>query len=148
MPDSGHWTLFLFKGLALVPTMARTEAGLYMGIEPVEVVDARDHAAVQQALMRAISRGNPSVPTPSRANFPKNPLLKYTKLKSDSSFDKLTKSWNLSKRDGAYFIVPYRLRQDSGKEEDVERGEAIPAEEPLEVVVRRLVRRALESDER
>ena len=145
MTDSGHWLLFLFKGQALVPTMARTEAGFYMGIEPIEMVDVRDHDAVEQALMRAISRGNPSVPTPSRANFPRNPLLKYAKVKSDSSFDKLTKTWQLSKRDGAYFIIPHRSRKDRGKEEDVERGEAIPADKPLESVVRRLVCRALES---
>jgi hypothetical protein len=147
MADSGHWTLILFKGQALVPTMARTAAGFYIGIEPVETVDARNRTAVEQALMRAIGRGNPSVPTPSRTDFPKNPLLKYVKLKSDSSFDKLSRSWKLSKHDGAYLIVPYRLRRDTGKEEDVEHGEAIPASAPLEEVVRRLVRRALESED-
>jgi hypothetical protein len=97
MLEDGHWVIFVFKEQVFVPTMARTKAGFYMGIEPVEVVDARDHAAVEQALMRAISRGNPSIPTPVRATFPKNPLLKYAKLKSDSSFDKQTKSWQLSK---------------------------------------------------
>ena len=145
MLENGHWVIFIFKEQVFVPTMARTKAGFYMGIEPVEVVDVRDHAAVEQALMRAISRGNPSIPTPVRATFPKNPLLKYAKVKSDSSFDKQTKSWQLSKRDGAYFIVPYRLRKDRGKEEDTERGEAMPDDLPLETVVRSLVGRALGS---
>jgi hypothetical protein len=145
MLEDGFWLIFVFKEQVFVPTMARTEAGFYIGIEPVEVVDVRDHGAVEQALMRAISRGNPSVPTPSRANFPKNPLLKYAKVKSDSSFDKVTESWKLSKREGAYFIVPYRLRTDTGTEEDVERGEAMPADLPLDAVVRRLISRALES---
>jgi hypothetical protein len=139
MLEDGFWLIFVFKEQVFVPTMARTEAGFYIGIEPVEVVDLRDHAAVEQALMRAISRGNPSVPTPPRANFPKNPLLKYAKVKSDSSFDKVAKSWKLSKRDGAYLIVPYRPRKDRGQEEDTERGEAMPADLPLDAVVRRLI---------
>jgi hypothetical protein len=62
-----------------------------------------------------------------------------------SSFNKVAKSWKLAKREGAYLIVPYRPRKDTGQEEDTERGEAIPAEVPLETVVRRLIGRALES---
>ena len=146
MTETGFWLLILRKGQAFVPTMARTEAGFYMGVEPVEVVEARNHAAVEQAMVRAVSRGNPSVPTPTRANFPESSLLKHAKVRSLSSFEKSAKSWKLSKRDNAYFIVPYRPRKDQGVEEDIERGEAIPADEPLESVVRRLVNRALESD--
>jgi hypothetical protein len=147
MVEDGLWVVFLLKEQALVPTMAKTKAGFYMGIEPVEVVDVHDKAALEQAIIRVVKRGNPSVPTPlGGANFPKSPLLKYTKLKSRSSFDRVAKSWKLSKREGAYLIVPYRPRKDSGAEEDTERGEAIPAEEPLEAVVRRLVHRALKSD--
>jgi hypothetical protein len=126
--------------------MARTKAGFYMGIEPVEVVDARDPAALEQAIIRAVKRGNPSVPTPpGGAKFPKSVLLKYANMKSISSFDKLAKSWNLSKREGAYLIVPYRHRRDRGQEEDAERGEAIPGHVSLETVVRRLMSRALKS---
>ena len=61
MADKGLWLLFLRKGQAFIPTMARTEAGFYMGIEPVEVVDIQDQAGVEQALMRAVGRGNPRV---------------------------------------------------------------------------------------
>jgi len=147
MVQDGLWLVFLLKGQALVPTMAKTNAGFYMGIEPVEVVDTQNPAALEQAIIRVVKRGNPSVPTPlGGVNFPKSPLLKYAEMKSTSSFDKLAKSWKLSKREGTYTIVPYRLRKDSGKEEDTERGEAIPAEVPLEAVVHRLVQRAFESD--
>jgi hypothetical protein len=146
MIGDGLWLVFLLKGQVLVPTMAKTKAGFYMGIEPVEVVAPPDQTALEQAIIRVVKRGNPSVPTPpGGANFPKSPLLKYAKMKSISSFDKLAKSWKLSKREGAYLIIPYRARNDSGAEEDAERGEAIPAEEPLETVVRRLVHRVLES---
>ena len=145
MADRGLWLLVLRKGQAFIPTMARTTAGFYMGVEPVEVVDARDRTALEQALIRVVNRGNPIVPTPSRTNYPEDCLLKYAKVKSLSTFEKLARSWQLSKRDGAYIIIPYRPGKYGGAEEDVERGEAIPAEEPLEVVVRRFVNRALES---
>jgi hypothetical protein len=143
MVEDGHWLIFLFEEKVLIPTMARTKAGFYMGIEPVEVVDAFDPAALEQAVIRVVKRGNPAVPTPAGgAKFPKSVLLKYARIKSISSFDKLAKCWQLSKRQGAYLIVPYRPRKDKGQEEDMERGEAIPADVPLERVVRRLISRA------
>jgi hypothetical protein len=151
MVEDGLWVVFLLNGRVLVPTMAKTKAGFYMGIEPVELAETHEPAAVEQAVIHAVTRGNPSIPTPAGGkNFPKSPLLKYTKLKSLSTFDKLAKSWSLSKRHGAYLIVPDRLREDAegGKEEDMERGEAIPAEVPLEAVVHRFVSRVLGSDDR
>jgi hypothetical protein len=144
MVKDGLWLVFLFKEQVFVPTMARTTAGFYMGIEPVEVVNALDRAALEQAIIRVVKRGNPSVPTPTRTTFPKSPLLKYAKMKSISSFDKVAKSWKFSKRDGAFLIVPYRHRKDTGQEEDTERGEAIPGDVPLETIVRRLINRVLE----
>ncbi len=146
MLEDGLWLIFLFKKQVFVPTMARTKAGFYMGIEPVEVVEAHDRAVLEQAIIRAVKRGNPSVPTPpGGTKFPKSPLLKYAKMKSISRFDKVATSWKLAKREGAFLIVPYRPRKDSGQEEDTERGEALPADVPLERVVRRLISRALES---
>jgi hypothetical protein len=48
MADRGLWLLFLRKGQAFIPTMARTDAGFYMGVEPVEVVDMRDQIGAEQ----------------------------------------------------------------------------------------------------
>jgi hypothetical protein len=144
MPNDGFWLLILHKGQAFVPTTAKTEAGFYLSIEPIDVIDTSDERKVEEALLRAIGRGNPAVPTPSRADYSRKPaLLRLAKAKSRASFERVAKSWKLSKRQGAYFIVPYRHREDSGAEEDTERGEAIPADVPLEEVVHRLVRRAL-----
>lgn len=146
MVDDGLWLLILRKGRVFVPTMARTKAGFYMGIEPIAVVDAHDQAAVEQAIIKTVKRGNPAVPTPSRADYSKkSALLKRANVKSNSAFEEFAQSWKLSKREGAYFIVPYKRRQDSGADEDMIRGEAIPAEVSLEEVVRRLVQRALNS---
>jgi hypothetical protein len=61
--------------------------------------------------------------------------LKHAKVTSLSSFEKSAKSWKLSKRDGAYFIVPNRSHEDGEGVEDLERGEAIPAEERLDTEI-------------
>jgi hypothetical protein len=135
----GFWMLTIRKGQAFIPTMAQTEAGFYMGIDPVEVVDAFDRRAVEDAMLRAIARGNPRVPTPTRDNFPEDVLLKYAKVKSLSMFEKVARTWKFSKRAGAYLIAPYRPLRTGGSEEDPKRTEAIPDEEPIESAVRRLV---------
>ncbi len=139
----GFWMLTIRKGQAFIPTMAQTEAGFYMGIDPVEVVDASDRKAVEDAMLRAIARGNPTVPTPTRDNFPEDVLLKYARVKSLSTFERVAQTWKFSKRQGAYLIAPYRPLKSGGAEEDPDRTEAIPAETALVEVVHRLVERAL-----
>ena len=69
------WGFYFRKGKVYVPRMARTEAGYYLNIEPVAVVDTDDFGGVVSAIQAAIERGNPAVPTPSRANFPKPVVL-------------------------------------------------------------------------
>jgi hypothetical protein len=44
MTNTGFWLLILRNGQVFVPTMAKMEADIYMGIEPVEAIDARDLA--------------------------------------------------------------------------------------------------------
>lgn len=134
--------LVLRKGKAFIPTMAQTEAGFYVGIEPVEVVDVSDRLGVEDAMLRAINRGNPVIPTPTRDSFPEPVLLKYANMKSLAAFERSSESWKLSKREGAYLLAPYRPGKNGGSEEDPDRTEAIPAEMPLIAIVHRLVERA------
>jgi hypothetical protein len=62
----------LRKGVAYIPTTARTEAGYWLAIEPVE----------------AIERGNPVVKTPTRQNFPPPVMQPYCGMKSFSEFER------------------------------------------------------------
>jgi hypothetical protein len=48
MVEDGLWLVFLLKEQVFVPTMARTKAGFYMGMEPLEVVDAHERAAMSK----------------------------------------------------------------------------------------------------
>jgi hypothetical protein len=135
------------KGLAFVPTMAETEAGFYMAIEPVEMVDAADAQAIEAAMVRAVERGNPIVPTPVRGAFPEPVLLRHAGVKSLATFERLAKTWKLSKVGNSFTLAPYRPSEHGGSEEDVERSEVISATTSIVDVVRRLVRRATaESD--
>ena len=141
--SDGLWLLITRKGQAFVPTMARTEVGFYMGVEPVEVIDMSDPERVEQALVRAVMRGNPEVPTPTRGDFPEDPLLKHANVKSMATFERSAHSWKVSKQGANYVIGPYRLGKYGGSEEDQQKMEAIPAEKGIEAVVHRLVHRAL-----
>jgi len=141
--QNGYWMLVVREGKAYVPTVAKTEAGFYMGIEPVEVVDTVDRREVENAVMRAIARGNPVVPTPTRDSYPPSPLLKAANVRSLSALEKSAQTWKLSKTGGAYEIVLYKRAKPAGALEDRQRTELVPDSEPLPVVVHRLVERAL-----
>ena len=144
MVKDGMWLLTIRKSQAFVPTMARTQAGFYMGIDPVEVLDVSDRKAIEKAVVRVVTQGNPTVPTPTRDSFPEDPLLKAAKVGTLAAFEKSAQTWKLSKNYRGYSISPYRIGKHGGSEEDPVRTEAIPEHEPLEQVVRRLVERATE----
>jgi len=139
------WELYVRKGFAYIPTMAKTEAGFYLAIEPVEVVPIEDKAALEQALAKIISRGNPRVPTPTRANFPQPVLLSHAKVKSWSTFVKSASGWSIANEKGSFLIAPYRLVENGGFEEDPDAREALPESTPVDSVVRRAVERVTQS---
>lgn len=108
------WHFYLRKGAAYVPTVAQTEAGFYMDIEPVEVVPLSNMEALQRAVKQAISRGNPRVSTPSRATFPKPVVLSHAKVKSWSTFEESASCWQIVEKDGSYQMGPMRTSSTRG----------------------------------
>ena len=121
-----------------MPIVARTEAGFYMDIEPVRAVPATDSEALQSAIMEAMSRGNPTVPTPMRATFPKPVVLKYAKVQSWSAFEKNALNWTIVEESGSYQIKPKRRRPDKGWEDDPEKIESLPPGASVDTVARRV----------
>jgi hypothetical protein len=145
------WQLYLRYGTVFVPTVARTVAGYYMNIDPVEVVSASDVEAVQTAIRAAMNSGNPTIPTPTRAESPKPVELKYAKVRSWSKFEKAALIWSIIEKDSNFKIVPGRRRRDRGWEEDHERTEHLPPGATPEMVARRMaviVQAALEDQKR
>jgi hypothetical protein len=138
-------SIYAKNGSAYIPTLARTEAGYYIGIEPVEVVPISDPNALASAIKKAVNRGNPVVPTPSRANFPKDVILKYAKVKSISAFEKGTSFWQIREKDGIYETEKWKENPEGGWVPDPKRKEVLAQGTSLDDAVRRLVVRIRES---
>ncbi|HEX3799131.1 MAG TPA: hypothetical protein VH413_10560 [Verrucomicrobiae bacterium] len=130
--------LYLRNKIVYLPTVAQTEAGFYIDIEPVKVVPAAESQALQNAILEIMAKGNPVVPTPTRAAFSKPVLLNYAKVKSWSAFEKNTSVWTIDKKGGKYYITPGRSRADKGWEDDLPQMESLPLNAPLDTVAQRV----------
>jgi hypothetical protein len=117
------WKLYLRNGIVYVPTVAQTEAGFYLDIEPVRSIPAMDSEALQNVLKESMSVGNPICPTPLRATFPKPVILDHAKLKSWPAFEKGAQCWTIVKKEENYKIAAGRKRSDRGWEDDPNRTE-------------------------
>ena len=96
-------------GDVIVPTVAKTEAGYWLSIEPVECASWNDLQAVIGAVRKAISRAGQVIPTPSRQNFPKPVVLPYSNAKTINEFERKYDMVSLSQSSlGNYSIERYR----------------------------------------
>jgi hypothetical protein len=134
------WELYLRKGSVYVPTVAQIEPGYYLVIEPVEVVSAQDLEAVQRAIIGTISRGNPRVPAPNRAEALRPVLLKYSGVKSWSAFERNAENWSLVEKNGRYQLKPARKRADRGWEDDPDKIEEFPTDIGIEELAYKVAR--------
>lgn len=134
------WHIYLRNRTAFIPTVAQTEAGFYLEVDPVEVVSATDTEALHLAAKKAIGRGNPKVPTPTRAAFPKPVVLKYAKVTSWPAFERGSLYWTIAQKDGVYQIMRGRKRPDRGWEDDPEKIEELPPGASIDEVAQRVTR--------
>jgi hypothetical protein len=96
-------------GAILVPTKAKTEAGYWLDIEPVDRASVDDPASVLSALRKAAEQKDLIVPTPTRATFPKPVVLSYSTARSWSDFEKRHKQFSIARTpDGRYQIERYK----------------------------------------
>jgi hypothetical protein len=103
-----YCSFYLRKGMAFVPTMAKTEAGYWMGVEPVDVRKVESPEALQRLLLAAIKQGNPIVPTPTRDAFPSPVMERHCGMKSLSAFERTARCWAISQDDGDFHIYEWR----------------------------------------
>jgi hypothetical protein len=125
--------------------MARTQAGFYMGVYPVRVLDVSDREAIEQAIISLVNRGTRQCRRLRETVFQKIPFQSMRRVRSLSTFEKSAQTWKLSKNNSGRLICPYRPGKYGGSEEDLARTEAMPQDEPLESVVHRLVERATQA---
>lgn len=101
--------IYSIKELLLIPTLAKTDAGFYLAIEPVEVLRGAGVEELALALARVEERGNPRVPTPPRNAFPKPVVLKHAGVRSQAEFDRRARAWGLEwSNEGIVLIPTYR----------------------------------------
>jgi hypothetical protein len=133
--------LYVRDGLAYIPTAARTEAGFHVDIEPVDVVPVADLCELAQAIKRALVRGHPQIPTPTRASgLPKPIVLKYAKMKSWPSFERTASYWQFSKFDETFQIEQWQPGPEGGWVSDPAHTKHMPPGTSLDDAVNKVTR--------
>jgi hypothetical protein len=132
------WHFYLLKNTAYIPAVAQTEAGFYLDIDPVTVVAATDFQVLKNAIAKTISESNPVIATPSRAEFSKPVVLRYSKVKSWAAFERGAMQWTIIEKDGIYQIKPGRKSPDQGWEDDPAREETLPITTSLDEIAQRV----------
>ena len=89
--------LFVTPDRGLIPTLYRTEAGFHLQREPIIEFDYRNRVALAEALMDAITRGNPQIQTP--------PPEEQKKRLPDVQKRMKAKSWKDVERRSIYFSI-------------------------------------------
>jgi hypothetical protein len=130
----------LRNGIVYMPTMGKMAGGFYRGVEPVEVVPARNTEALRQALKATITRGNPAVSQPQRRDdWPPPVLLKYAGVRSWSSFERGMQLWDLKQKDGVFQIAGNTKRPDGMWLEDPEQIITFPSGASVDSVIDRMI---------
>jgi hypothetical protein len=130
---------YLRKGVVYVPTVAKTVAGFYLGVDPVAVVPVSHTADLRRALQETIARGNPRVLTPTRRNFPPPVTLKYAGVKTLAAFERGTLTWDMEKNGKVYQIKIGRKHPEGGWEEDPDQIITLPPGSGVDEVCDRMV---------
>ena len=140
-----HCWFYLRKGVAYVPTIAKTEAGYWLAVEPVDVQRVDSVSALRELLLAAIARGNPVVQTPTRQNFPRNVMESYCGIKSLSAFERTATCWSISRNADSCRVYEWRrsARYRGAWEEARDQAIYLPADTPIEEVVQRAAELAM-----
>jgi hypothetical protein len=133
------FNFYLRKGQVFVPTVAKTEAGFFMDLNPVSVVEVGNPDAVAQAIVATIEKRNPIVPTPTRGTFPTPVILAHAKVKSWATFEKSALCIKVVLNGSIYQIRPMRKSPSGGWEDDPARIESLPVGAAPKDVARRVV---------
>jgi hypothetical protein len=112
------WHVYVRKGMVFIPNVARTDAGFYVDIDPVAVVESAIRQSVIDAIKAAVVRGNPRIDSPKRATFPKPVVLSYAKVKSWAAFEQGASCWIISNAESTFQLRPQRTNPSGGWEDE------------------------------
>jgi hypothetical protein len=134
-----YFHVYLRQGTVYVPTVARTEAGFYMNVEPVAVVSVSNTDGIRSAFRGLITRGNTVIPTPKRNEYPPSLLPKYAGVETDRAFIHGTAHWAIDEKEGDYQIIGYRVHRDGYWVQDAAQKILLPTGSTAENVVEQMI---------
>ena len=130
---------YLKRGNVYVPTVVRLQSPVYMDVEPVAVVPVTDTAGLRKAFFDTIARKNDSV-TPSIEQIRGRPaVLKYSRDRSWSAFQRGAADWHIDEKNGNYRIVPHRTHAKGYWEEDPDQTIRFPSGTKIDRVIDRVI---------
>jgi hypothetical protein len=101
------WHVYVVNGKAYVPTVAKTEAGFFLDVEPVGQANLLREPLLRE--LKAIhARGVPVIPSPPAGAFPPPVVLKPMKLRSWSALMKQGTCFTLFPLEGGYEALSSR----------------------------------------
>jgi hypothetical protein len=133
------WSVYIHNGKVLIPSKANTEAGYSLEIEPVRVADIQDTEAIALALEQTMAEGNPTVPTPTRARFPKPVVLGPAGVRSWNEFVRSAVSVSVYREGGKFKIIPSKHDEEGAWIDDLEKTFLMPESVSTIELVRRMV---------
>lgn len=113
MAPKNLWHFYVRKGLAYIPTVAQTEAGFFIDIEPVLTLPVSDRERLIQAIASMVSRANVCVPTPARSDYGTPVVVTAAGVKTWATFEKIAQLYKIYRTDTEYEI-PRVERTDRG----------------------------------
>jgi hypothetical protein len=119
----------------IVPTVAITEAGFYVDIEPVAVIDIRDAAFVKESLLAVLNQENRQIPTPKRVDAPGSVILETMNLKKWQVFERKAVLYTVHKGDEAIVVYATGRGADGLWVEDRRRHRTFDLATPLAEIV-------------
>ena len=99
------WHVYVVEGRAYIPTVARTEAGFFLDVDPVAQAPLSDRTLLLKTFEETLARGTPTVPTPPPGAFPKPVVLVPMRLRSWSALMKKGDCVSVFPLKGGYEVI-------------------------------------------
>lgn len=130
---------YVRNGKAVIPTVAITEEGFYLDIEPVSIVNVSDKELLKEKLLSAIASENPRVPTPERADEPGSVVLERVSVKRWDVFERQSVLFTIHSSPDAITLYETGRGQDGMWTRNIDQDTKFEPETPLPVIVEAIV---------
>jgi hypothetical protein len=131
------FNLYIRSGKAYIPSMAKSDVGVYIEIEPVAVVDLKFDDLLA-AIGNSVQKGNPTIPHPSwdeMKTLPQ-PVLKAAKVRSWRQFVQKVKVYSIEQNANGFELKYFeRAKKGNGFFSDNSRTKKFSRDTALQEIV-------------